>query len=182
EFQVAADLGNVAEDVFEIARHRNLFDGIGQFAVDNPHAGGAAGIISGDQVGAMPEKLGDIQAVFDLRNNLIRRFRPGLEEVISRTDSGRSGQSARRVGRGFQAQFFRGVGIQQIRLQDPVLHDYRAAGGNALAIERRGAETAGHGAVVDYGDVRSGNFLAEFAGEERGSAIDRVAVYAFEDM
>jgi hypothetical protein len=39
-----------------------------------------------------------------------------------------------------------------------------------------------HGAVVDDGDVRSGNFFAEFAGQKRGSAIDRVSVHALENV
>src|ERR1700674_4833486 len=47
EFQVAAYLGNIAEHVFEIASHRDLFYWVGQFAVDDPHAGGSAGVITG---------------------------------------------------------------------------------------------------------------------------------------
>src|SRR5713226_5555619 len=47
EFQVAAYFGDIAEHVFEIAGYCDFFDGIGQFAVDDPHAGGSAGVISG---------------------------------------------------------------------------------------------------------------------------------------
>ena len=130
----------------------------------------------------MTEKLGYIEAVFDLRNNLARRFRSGFQEIISRSDTGRPGKSARCVGGGLESQLLRGVSIQQIRLQNSVLNHHRAARGNALAIEGRGAEAAGHGAVVDDGDVRSSNRLPEFARQERGSAIDGVAVHALENM
>src|ERR1700674_699676 len=47
EFQVAPYLGDVAEHVFEIAGYRDLFYWVGQFAIDDPHAGGAARVIAG---------------------------------------------------------------------------------------------------------------------------------------
>jgi hypothetical protein len=109
-------------------------------------------------------------------------FVPGFEKVIARADAGSAGESARSVGGGFEAQLFRGVGVQQIRLQNSVLDDDRAASRNAFAVEGRGAEAAGDGAVVDHVDVGPGNFLSEFAGQERCSAIDRVAVDAFENV
>src|SRR5271167_4064504 len=109
---------------------------------------------------------------------LVRRLCAWFKEIISGADSGRPGESARGVGGGFEAQLLSRVGIQQIRLQRSVLNHYRAARGNTFAIEGSGAEAAGHGAIVDYGDVCAGNFLAEFARQERGSAIDRVAVHA----
>src|SRR3984893_566301 len=160
EFQVAAYLGDIVEHVLEITGYRDLFYGIGEFAIDDPHAGGSARVIAGYQVGAVAEKLGYVEAVFDLRDNLVRRFRSRFEEVISRSDAGGAGESAGGVGGGLQAQLLRRVGIQQIRLQNSVLDHYRAAGGNAFAIEGCGAEATGHSAVIDYGDVRSGNCFA----------------------
>src|ERR1700676_1685252 len=47
EFQVAADLGDMVEHVFEITGYRDLFYGIGEFAIDDPHAGGSARVIAG---------------------------------------------------------------------------------------------------------------------------------------
>src|ERR1700730_15469222 len=38
EFQVAAHLGNIVEHVFEITGYRDLFYGISEVAVDEPHA------------------------------------------------------------------------------------------------------------------------------------------------
>jgi endonuclease/exonuclease/phosphatase (EEP) superfamily protein YafD len=36
EFQVATNLGDIFEDVFQVSRDRNLFDWIGQFSIHNP--------------------------------------------------------------------------------------------------------------------------------------------------
>src|SRR4029077_4066361 len=128
------------------------------------------------------EKLGYIEAVFDLRNNLLRRLRSLFKEVISRSYSGGSGESARRVGGSLEAQLLCRVRVQQIRLQNPVFNYDRAARGDALAIEGRGTEAAGHGAVINDRDVCPGNLFAEFTGQERGSAIDRIAIHAFENV
>ena len=69
-----------------------------------------------------------------------------------------------------------------------------AAGGQAFAVEGRGAEAAGaqaafrslviedEGAVVDDGDVFAGHAFAQHAGEEGGVAIDGVAVGGVEDV
>src|SRR5260370_22775716 len=47
KFQIAPYLGNIAEHVFEVAGDRDLFDRIGQFAVDDPHARRSTGVIAG---------------------------------------------------------------------------------------------------------------------------------------
>ncbi len=93
-------------------------------------------------------------------------FRSRLQKIISRTDSRSARESARGVGGGLQAEFFRGVGVQQIRLQHAVFDDHRAPGGDAFAIEGRGAEAADHGAVVDHGDLVAGDLLAQLACQE----------------
>jgi hypothetical protein len=64
EFQVAGDFRDVEEQVFEISGHRDFFNGVGEFAAGDPEAGGAAGIISGDEVHALSEEFGDVESFF----------------------------------------------------------------------------------------------------------------------
>ena len=72
-----------------------------------------------------------------------------------------------------------------------MLDEDGAAGGQAFAIEGSGAEATGleiafmvedHRAVVDDGDVLTGDALAQHSGEEAGVAIDGVAVGGVEDV
>src|ERR1700690_3911754 len=107
----------------------------------------------------MTEKLGYIEAVFDVGDDLLWCLSSGLKKIIPRTDAGSARESARSVGGGSQAQLFRRVGIQQIRLQNSILNHDGAPRGDAFAIERRGAKAAGHGSVIDYVDICSGNLL-----------------------
>ena len=106
----------------------------------------------------------------------------GLQKIVAGADAGSSGQSARGVAGGLQAEFLRGVGVQYVRREHSVFDDHGAARGDAFAVEGAGAEAADDGAVVDDGDAGSGDGLAEFSGEERCAAIDGVSVHAFENV
>src|ERR1700678_2229460 len=103
EFEIAADLGNIAEHLFQIAGYRDLFDRIGQFAVSDPHAGGSTRVVACDQVCAVAENLGYVEAAFDVRNDLLRRLCARFEEVISRPDARCPGKAARCIGGGLEA-------------------------------------------------------------------------------
>ena len=105
-----------------------------------------------------------------------------MQKIVAGADAGSARQSSGSVRGGLQAQFFRGVGVQQIRLQHAALNHDRAARGNALAIEWGGAEAAAHGAVVDDGDLVSRDFLAQLAGQKRRAAVNRVSVNSLENM
>src|ERR1700675_1529706 len=98
EFEIASDFGNVFEQLFQISGDRDLFDGIGEFAVDDPEPGSAARVIAGDQIRAVTEEFGDGKAFFNLANNLLRGFRSRLQKVIAGRNSGSTGESAGSVG------------------------------------------------------------------------------------
>src|SRR5215470_8708349 len=93
EFEVVANFRDVQKHVFQITRDRNLLDWKGQFTAGNPKPRRAARIISRNEICAMAEKFGDIQAFFDFADDLLRCFCAGLEEVISGPDPGRTGET-----------------------------------------------------------------------------------------
>ena len=130
----------------------------------------------------MAEKLGDVEAIGDGCDDFLRRLRSRLEEVVAGADARSAGQSAGSIGRGGKAELLRGVGIQQIRLEHTLFDHHGTACGDTLAIEGTGAEAAAHGAIIDHGDLVTGDFLLQFAGEERGTAVYGVPVDSLEDV
>src|SRR5277367_1330413 len=122
ELKVVSDLGDIEEHFLQIAGYRDFFHGIGQFSTGNPEPGSAPRIVAGHQVCSVPEKFGHVKTVWDLRDNLLRRLRPRLQEVISGTDSRRSRQSPRSVAGSLEAELFRTVCVQQIGLEHTVIY------------------------------------------------------------
>ncbi len=113
-FPISEMLKNIS---FKIAGDRDLFHRIRQFSARNPQPRRAARIVASHQVRSVAQKFGYVQAVFDLRDNLLRRLCSRLQEIVSRPNPRSSRQPARSVGGSLQAQLLRGVGVQQIRLQ-----------------------------------------------------------------
>src|SRR5919109_4290644 len=60
-FEIVAHHFDVFHHLLEIARDGDLFDRIAQFAVFDPDAGGAAGIVSGDEVDAETTEFGYVK-------------------------------------------------------------------------------------------------------------------------
>jgi hypothetical protein len=73
KFQVIANLRNIIEHVFEIARDRHLFHWISKLAIFNPQPAHSAGKITGDRVHAKAEKLEDVESLLYVANDLLRR-------------------------------------------------------------------------------------------------------------
>ena len=65
--EVAADLGQVAEHLAQVAGHGDLLHRVGQLAVFNPDAAGAAREISGHKVDAEAQELGHQQPLLHAR-------------------------------------------------------------------------------------------------------------------
>ena len=137
--------------------------GICQFAAGYPKARCATRIVAGHQVCAVAEKLGDVEAFRNFGNNLLAGLACRLQKIIAGTDAGRTRKAAGCVGCGLKAELLGGVSIQQVRLQHAVFDDHGTASGDAFPIERAGTKTTDHGAVVDDGDVISGNFLPKLS-------------------
>ena len=71
-----------------------------------------------------------------------------------------------------QAELARAVGVEQIRLQRALPHHDRAPRGQALAVERPGAQRARDQPVVDDRDVGRRDALAEAIEQERGAPVE----------
>src|SRR5271154_4240599 len=82
EFEVVCNLGDIEKHFLQIAGYRDFFHGIGQFSTRNPESRSAPRIVAGHQVGSVSEKLGYVEAVFNLGDDLLRRLCPGLQKVI----------------------------------------------------------------------------------------------------
>src|SRR5690348_4017426 len=159
EFEIVADLGNVLQHVFQIAGDGDLFDRVGAVAAGDPKTAGPAGIVAGDEIHPEAHKFCDVKAFRNGGDDLLGRFFAGLQEIVASADARGSSKTARRVPRGLHSQFFRGVGVQKIGLEDTVVDHDGAAGGNAFAVKGAGAEAAGNGAVIDDSDVFPGDLF-----------------------
>src|SRR6266536_4469779 len=161
EFQVAGDFGNVKEHAFQITGDRDFFDRIRQFAARYPKTGGAARVVSGDEVYSHTQELGDIQPFFHVGDKLSGRSRAGLQEIVARTNAGSSGEPTRGVRSRLKPELLGRVSIQQIRTEHPIFNNHGAAGGNAFSVKRTGAEATDDSSVVDDIHVRGGNLLTK---------------------
>src|SRR5579871_1175309 len=87
EFKVIGDLGDVEEEFFQISGDRDFFYGVGEFSIFNPLAGGAAGVVPGDQVHTLTQEFRYVEALLDSGDQLFRSLWAGLQEIVSRTDA-----------------------------------------------------------------------------------------------
>src|SRR3954452_3858974 len=70
------------EDLEQMAGDRDLTHGIGELAVLDPEAGGAAAVVAGDAIDPGADQVGDVKALLDIGDQLGRRRRAGLEMQI----------------------------------------------------------------------------------------------------
>src|SRR3978361_893528 len=84
EFQVVGS-NHRFEDRQQMARDRHFADGIGDLAVLDPEAGGAAAVIAGHAVDAGTDQVGDVKALFDIGYQFPRRHPAGLEVQVVRS-------------------------------------------------------------------------------------------------
>src|SRR6202020_1254473 len=96
---------------------------------------------------------------FDVADDLLGGEGAGLEIEVAGADAGVAGEAARGVAGGVHVQLARGVGVEDVVLQDAAFDENGAARGEAFAVEGAGAEAADavedESAVVDDGDVFS---------------------------
>src|SRR5580704_4014520 len=79
EDEVVADGGDVFVHVFEVAGDGDLFDRVGEFAVFYPHAAGPDGVVARHEVHAVAHGFGDVEAVLDVADDLLRCQGAGFE-------------------------------------------------------------------------------------------------------
>src|ERR1700755_2380856 len=70
------------EHLEQVARDRHLAAGIGDLAVLDPEAGGAAAVVTGDAVDTGPDQVGDVETLLDVVDQRFRRHLAGLEAQI----------------------------------------------------------------------------------------------------
>src|SRR5262245_23685233 len=61
------------EHLEQMARDGHLADGIGELAVLDPESGSAAAVVAGDAVDAGTDQVGDVEALLDVGDEIIRR-------------------------------------------------------------------------------------------------------------
>ena len=122
---------------------------------------GAARIIARNGIDATADQFGHVKRVFQAANDVFGRARSGFEKEVAVPDARVAGDAARGVAGGGHAEFVGGVGVEQIAAEHAVFDDGSAPRGHAFVVERRGAEEARNGAVVDERDVLRGDLFAQ---------------------
>src|SRR5580704_3435873 len=106
ELEIVSNLRNIEKHFLQVTGHSDFLYRVGQFPARNPKSRRAPGIVARHQIGSMPEKFGYVEAVFYLRNDLLRRLCSRLQKIISRTNSRRSRQSARSIAGSREPKLF----------------------------------------------------------------------------
>src|SRR5437870_3967010 len=70
EDEVVGDGGDVLVHLFEVAGDGDLFDGVGELAVLDPHAAGADGVVAGDEVHAVAHGFRHVDSVLYVADDL----------------------------------------------------------------------------------------------------------------
>src|SRR5579872_1736051 len=94
-----------AEHFQEVAGNRHFADRIGARAVLDPEPGSAAAVIAGDLIDAHADQVGDIEAVLDVGDELLRAQRAGREMQVARPGRRRRGDAALGMAGGLEAEF-----------------------------------------------------------------------------
>src|SRR5215469_18032518 len=160
EFQVGTDDLHIHEHIAQIAGDGDFRNGVGEFAVADPEARGAARVVAGDDIDAHSDEFRHVKSVGDGGHNALGRLDATLGIKVPVPDAGVSGEAAGSVAGGLHAELARGVAVEEITFQNAALDDHRAARGDAFIIEGRGAKQTWDGGVVNYGEICDGDLFA----------------------
>mmetsp|Transcript_20918 Transcript_20918/g.80503 ORF Transcript_20918/g.80503 Transcript_20918/m.80503 type:complete len:235 (+) Transcript_20918:3977-4681(+) len=127
---VGADADDVLQHVLQVAGNGHLVDRVGDLAVLDPVAAGAARVVAGHVVDALPHQLGHQQAATQAPHH-------GRKIVARRGGAAAHAQIVRAAGMagGLQAQLARRVAGQEIALQHAARHHRACPRGHALVVE-----------------------------------------------
>ena len=146
------------------ALHHEALDAHGEVARHGVHPGVEAG------------HRRDEEAVLDGAQHLLVGAVPRRDREGAGAHPGRRRHAALGRTGGGGAGAATGVGVVQEALQHAVAHELVAAAGEALAVVGLGAERARVGGVVDEGEQRRRDRLADAVGERRPALQHRLAV------
>src|SRR2546429_1256576 len=175
--EVVADRFDAHPHVSQVARDRDLLDWISQLAVFDPEADRTAGIVAGYHVDPKPDQLRDVQPARDRADDRLGRGHAGRQVEVGRADRRRLADAARRVACRGEPQLAGRVGVEQVVLQDALLHDGGLPSRQPLAIERLGAQAARYPAVVVHGDHVRGDTLSQPPDEVGGALVNGIAIH-----
>ena len=133
QVDVVTERGNAAEHLAQVPGDGDLVHRPRDFAILDPEAGGAARIVAGHRVDALPHHLGDQQAGTEPPQQRLRVEHAALDHEVVH---------AAGVARRHQAELARGIGVEQVTAEHAVDHELAIARRDALAVEGRRAERA----------------------------------------
>src|SRR5262245_6067084 len=148
KFQVVRRL-ELAEHRPEVRGNGDLAHRIGDGAVLDPEAGGAAAVIAGDAVDAHADELGHQKPAPHVAEQRLGAAAGGRESDIGRLRRGRSGGAAAGMAGAGQAELAGGMLVEQPADEAALGNDRGGAGCPALGVERLRGKAATNGGVVD---------------------------------
>src|SRR5476651_1105142 len=155
------------EHVLEVPGDGDAAHRIGELAVLDPEARGAAAVVAGDAVHAGADHVGDEEPALDVADQLADRVLALLEIEVRGRGTGRARGAARGVARGLEVELARGREVEQPCRQHTVVDHRHARAGQALGVERPAAEPALAMRVVEDADAVGEDLGAHLVLEER---------------
>src|SRR5262249_25825315 len=155
----------------------DLFYRVGKFPILNPNTSRTSGVVTGHQVHSEAQELDYIESLLDIGDDLLGAAHTFFQIEIAGANSGISRETSGGIAGGCKAKLPGHVRIEQIGLENTLLNHHRSPARNALAIKGTAAKTAGHHAIVDDGDVFSGDSLPQLSGQKGGMAVNGVSVH-----
>ena len=170
------------EHVQQIAGDGDFGDRRADPAILDDEARGAAAVIAGDRVDALPDQFGDVEAAADVADQRPPSTRPGDEVDVGRARARRPAAAARGMAGRRAAELARRGAVEQPADQHSVGDEVALMGRQALAVERLGAEAAGAMRIVADRDSRREHPFALMVEQEAGPPGDRGARDRAEQM
>src|SRR6516165_10055058 len=149
------------EDMEKVTCDRHLAHRIGDLAVLDPEAGGAAAVVTRHAVDAGADEIGDIETLPNVGDQLGRGRFAGLEMKVVGSWRRRGGHPAMSVTRRGHSEFARGCTIEQPRGENAFVDDRELFDFDALGVERLRTQSSPAQRVVDNADVLCEQLLAE---------------------
>ena len=120
----------------KMSGNRHFADRISALAVLDPESGRAAAIISSHEVDAHPDHVGDVEAVFDVGDQLIGSLAARNQVQVACPRRRCRGDAALGVTGGFQVELTRGRAIENPGFENAILDQVTRAAGDAFGVER----------------------------------------------
>ena len=163
---VVGGAGDIGQHVLQAAGDGDFLHGVGDLTVFHPKAGGAARVVAGEGVDALPHEFGNQQAAAHFAQELgLALVGVAEDEVV-----GTAG-----VGGGGQAEFAGAVAAEEVALDDAVFNHEAGAGGDAFGIEGGAGQRFGQVRLFAQAECGGEDLAADTVLQEAGLAVERAA-------